>query len=94
MPKYLPKMIPVEAYDLQGLRYWDYSKYPDWLRKMINNNDITEFSNRSKVHVTTCEGVRTISHEDYIFRDDKGDIYAMKKDIFLDKYEIVREGGK
>ena len=92
MPKYLPKMHEIEAYCLRGLQSWNYPHYPDWVKNMLNTDEIIE--SRKYVHINTCEGIKTVDYSGYILKDERGLIYAMDEDEFLDKYEIVREGGK
>ena len=91
MPKYLPKLREVEAYPLKPLLYWDYSIYPDWVRHMLDTDDITMY--RYHLHIHTCEGVKTVDYNGYIFKDEDDLVYAMDKDDFENKYEIIREGG-
>lgn len=80
------KPIPVEKEAVQ----WTGDNHEE-IRQFFNHSENFAFGPKDTICIFTLEGKFHASKGDYIIKGIKGEYYAVKPDIFLHSYEIIRE---
>lgn len=63
---------------------------PQWAVEAYKNGTIFYSGEANdELFVKTSEGIYPVSKEDYIIRDETGEIYSCKPDIFEQAYEVM-----
>ena len=86
--KYKKKPIVIEAFQWTNQ---SSSEWPQWFKDACTKeNAILDL--HCGLRINTLEGYMHVSHNDYIIKGVKGELYPCKPDIFEMSYEVVREG--
>lgn len=91
---YRKKPVVIEAFQMTEARRRDHADWPEWLHRAWNREpgagvlfvDADDPSGHRLV-IGTLEGVHRVSWDDWIVRGVKGELYAVKPDIFEATYE-------
>ena len=93
--KYRKKPVVIEAFQMTPERRTDNHDWPEWLNEAWNKSDqepgalFIDAAAPSCLIVRTLEGIHVVSHNDWIIRGIKGELYPCKPDIFAATYEEV-----
>jgi len=88
--KYRKKPVVIEAVQYTG-KTMAMADVPQWLIDAMFDRTVRPSTdeNAKELKVSTLEGVRTVSVDDWIIREINGEIYPCKPDIFADTYEAA-----
>ena len=92
MYKFRKKPVVIEAFQMTKERRWNNLDWPEWLHEAWNKNfeEVGSFYPLSSaLYIHTLEGNHLVSTGDFIIRGVQGELYPIKKDIFLETYEKV-----
>lgn len=99
MPLFRKKLVVIEAIQMTQKRRWDDSDWPLWLKKAWKLGYGKEggvfpanqhFHNaEDELAIWTLEGIHRVSHNDWIIRGIKGELYRCKPHIFSETYEKI-----
>lgn len=87
MPKYRKKPVVIEA--MQVGSYMDLPAVSEWVN--TNGGAMTYGQTDpgpAEGHISTLEGVMTVSVGDFVIKGVKGEFYPCKPDIFHATYEL------
>ena len=103
MKRYRKKPVVVEAFQMTLERRWDNSEWPEWLDAawqqgageggLCIDPDASiapGHESAAELVLGTLEGVHRITWDDWIVQGVKGELYAVKPDIFALTYEEVK----
>jgi hypothetical protein len=82
--KAIKKPIPVEVFPLTQ----DTTTFPTWLSDAVRMGIVLL---GSSVRIRTLEGSMYAEYGDYIVLGVKGELYSIKKGIFEETYDIVKD---
>lgn len=82
--KYVKKPIPIEAMQWTGMNRAEIANFTHDARFTYNDMDI-------ELYIHTLEGDMHANVGDYIVKGIKGEVWVVRKDIFLETYEEVME---
>jgi hypothetical protein len=85
--EYRKKPVVIEAYQHFTEEPGHTKAYPKWLFDALT--DGTLYEDADGLHIKTLEGPLHVSHEDWIIRGVKGELYPCKPDIFAATYDKV-----
>lgn len=79
----IKKPIPVKAFDLEK------TKVDDTGRNLIDGIETQEGEYKGKMYINTLEGKHYARKDDYVIIGVKDEKYFIKREIFLETYDIV-----
>jgi hypothetical protein len=85
--KYVKKLIPVDAWQIDMLEIDNQGNYPDWVAEAWKKKIITHGFRSRSLQIVTLEGAMTADEGDYLIRGPKGEFWFNKKNIFEEMYE-------
>lgn len=97
MSEYRAKPVLIEAFQMTEERRWDDSEWPDWLflNRICGEPTIWLDSADPFRKLLFC-GLRRfnvgkrVAWDDFIIKDERGNVYPCKPDIFEATYEAVQ----
>ena len=87
--KFVKKIIPVDAWQIDMLELQNQGNVPDWVWDAWKNGNICHGYRKHSLEIWTQEGKMTADEGDYLIKGPEGDFWFNKKDIFEKNYEAV-----
>ena len=91
--KYRKKPVVIEAFQMTGEHRLNNSEWPEWLHRawQLPVKEVGSFfcSADGGIFIQTLGGTHTVSWDDWIIKNIKGELYPCKPDIFEATYEPV-----
>jgi hypothetical protein len=90
--RFRKKPVEVEAVQMPSIM-GDFTLAPTWLKEAMDRGDV-KYIYDDKFTVHTLEGVMSGFTGDFIIRGVRGELYACKREIFMETYEPAHTAAK